>query len=174
MRALKLSLRLGAGEDRAGSLLLVLPVGDRAAMQTAPDGVDDGWRTRLADAVTAASVPVAAVLARLTLSLKDMDALRPGLVLPLPPDAVARVSLESAPCRILMRGQLGRARGMRALRLSDPVTGDVPDPVWRTRAMPPPLGGLVAERPVPPAPAAVAPDGDNAAPLNDRFKRAAG
>lgn len=150
LRGLRLTLDLGEDAQRRGDLLLLLPrprAPDEDAVQDVPD---DGWQASLADVVLAASVPVTAVLARISLPLDLLMSMRPGQLVTLPPDALARVTLECAPGRILLRGQLGRARAARALRLGEASPGDVIDPPWQARLFDPPMQGLLNERPLPP------------------------
>lgn len=159
LRGLRLTLDLGEDAQRRGTLALMLPHPRSPVRDAVQAPADDGWQASLGNAVLAASVPVAAVLARVSLPLDMLMSMSPGQLVTLPPDALARVTLESAPGRILLRGQLGRARGARALRLAEPVAGDVIDPPWQARLIDPPMQGLVAERPAPPDAQAQTPAG---------------
>ncbi|MFW2542365.1 FliM/FliN family flagellar motor C-terminal domain-containing protein [Primorskyibacter sp. 2E107] len=62
-----------------------------------------------------------AVLAQLRMPLNKAQALKPGDLVPLPPDALDRVQLTAGQGRLVASGRLGQLNGMRAVRLCMPV-----------------------------------------------------
>src|SRR6056297_269498 len=62
-----------------------------------------------------------ASLARLTLPLSKVGALKPGDLPPLPPDALDKVEVRAGRGHLVVRGRLGQMNGLRAVRLNCPV-----------------------------------------------------
>lgn len=62
-----------------------------------------------------------ASLARVTLPLSKAEALKPGDLLPLPPDAIDKVEVMAGRSHLVARGRLGQINGLRAVRLTWPV-----------------------------------------------------
>lgn len=130
-RVFRLVLDLGSeGAAREGGVLLALPAEGRGQIEAAeaaeaeaapPDGdgapQPPGWQTQLEQAVMSAPAQLEAVLARLTLPIGEILALRPGAMLPLAPEALEQMRLEGPGGRLLMRARLGQHRGFRAVRL---------------------------------------------------------
>jgi len=124
-RVFRLVLNLGMGSAaREGGVLLALPAEGRGRFVEAELPVEDGeapqpagWPERLEQAVMSASGQVEAVLARLTLPIGAILALRPGATLPLPEDTLEQLRLEGPGGRLLARARLGQSRGFRAVRL---------------------------------------------------------
>ena len=124
-RVFRLVLDLGMGSAaREGGLLLALPAEGRGRFVEAVEGPVDGdasqpagWPERLEQAVMSASGQVEAVLARLTLPIGAILALRPGATLPLVEDTLEQLRLEGPGGRLLARARLGQNRGFRAVRL---------------------------------------------------------
>lgn len=102
----------------AGTLTLMLP--RPAPEPAARGGAGSAAGTfDMAAAAMAAPVTLDAVLDRLHLSLAEVGALRPGMVLPLGPAAIGRTELVAAGGHVGARGRLGRINGFRAVRLAD-------------------------------------------------------
>jgi flagellar motor switch protein FliM len=131
---LRLSLDLGEAA-RSGDLEFVLPLSVLDAYQA---GVDhdrvkdededqcDIWTTRMAQAAREAPAHLRAVLHRAEMSVADLAALQPGMVIPLPAGSRGTVELtfEAADMdRPLARGRLGAFEGRKAVKLTEP-----PDP----------------------------------------------
>ncbi|WP_417211337.1 FliM/FliN family flagellar motor switch protein [Antarctobacter sp.] len=64
-----------------------------------------------------------AALARITLPLSKAEALKPGDVLNLPLDALAKVEVMAGRGHLVARGRLGQLNGLRAVRLTWPGNG---------------------------------------------------
>ncbi|WP_305972239.1 MULTISPECIES: FliM/FliN family flagellar motor C-terminal domain-containing protein [unclassified Mameliella] len=64
-----------------------------------------------------------AKLARITLPLGRAEALKPGDLLTLPPDALDKVEVTAGRGDLVARGRLGQLNGLRAVRLNWPSTG---------------------------------------------------
>lgn len=125
-------LAFGAGGEREGGLLWAVPQngrgaslrrappepqaegGGRTPVQAAPD-----WGEALERAVMSAPAELAGVLHRVTLPLSAVMGLRVGTEIPIPEDALERITIEGHGRRRLSRARLGQSRGMRALRLID-------------------------------------------------------
>lgn len=108
---------------RSGVLGLILPhdpPGDGVPAVEAEAGPDPrvvAWQSALADKVMDSPVPIEAVLYRLELPLVELSRLRPDMLLPLPAQAIAAVSLEGADGRRTGTGRLGRSDGHRAVKI---------------------------------------------------------
>ncbi|AMY69224.1 flagellar motor switch protein FliM [Frigidibacter mobilis] len=129
-RVFRLVLDLGTGSAaREGGVLLALPaegrgrlteVAEMGGLQGAlpPSGTPpSGWPARMEQAVMAASGQLEAVLARLSLPIGAILALRPGATLPLAEDTLEQLRIEGPGGRLLARARLGQHRGFRAVRL---------------------------------------------------------
>jgi flagellar motor switch protein FliM len=133
-RVLAAEVRLGP-TDRRGQVLLVLPAagrGDRPAVL--PDRADvqaSQFAAALSTQVQAVDCRLDAVLARLTLPIRQIMALEPGATLTLPQAALDAVSVEALDGRALARARLGQNRGMRALKIlvaESPAHSPAPPP----------------------------------------------
>lgn len=118
-----------AGGAREGGVILALPAEGRGATpalatpQPAEDALAGPAFTRaLAEQVEGAGAVLEAVLTRVTLPLSAVMALHPGEVLALPAAALDRISFEGIDGRRVAEGKLGQNRGLRALRLTPPVS----------------------------------------------------
>lgn len=131
-RVFTLVLDLGTeGAAREGGVLLALPAEGRGqvgavaaaaalvAEDPAPHAAPEpaGWEARLEQAVLSAPGQVEAVLARLTMPIGDILALRPGATLPLALETLEQMRIEGPGGRLLARARLGQHRGFRAVRL---------------------------------------------------------
>ncbi|MBN9890076.1 FliM/FliN family flagellar motor switch protein [Salipiger abyssi] len=118
-RSFRVSVDLALGRRR-GELLLVLP--DRPHVgEAAPDaeGGDDapGPHERKMKLLP---VQMDAVLCRLSLPLGAAQRLKPGDLIPLPPEALDGVSFVAGSGAAVAGGRLGQMNGMRAVRLAWP------------------------------------------------------
>ncbi|EPX85622.1 FliM/FliN family flagellar motor switch protein [Salipiger mucosus] len=117
-RAFRVSVDLALGRRR-GELMFILPErpenGARGAEVDSP-GEPGPHEARM----KLLPVRMDAVLCRLTLSLREAEALRPGDLLPLPPEALQGVLLHAASGEAVAGGRLGQLNGMRAVRLTWP------------------------------------------------------
>ena len=128
---LTFSLRLGAGGERRGTVLVAVPATlpaaappVAAAALSAPVAEAPAQdRPTLAAAIRAAEVPVVAVLCRRTVTLRELRTLQPGSILTLPAQAIGAVQLETLSGQRLAEGRLGEDDGFFALRLTDPREG---------------------------------------------------
>lgn len=146
LRLIRAEVDLGQGARR-GSVHLALPAEGRGALPPAgPPRPEDeahghaAFAQGLAAQLAEAEARLDAVLARLRLPLSRVVALQPGEVLVLPAARIDQISLTGLDGRLLAEGKLGQNRGMRALRLGNPVAAAAP--------------------PRPAAPAPLAQDGD--------------
>ncbi|SMX49949.1 FliM/FliN family flagellar motor C-terminal domain-containing protein [Maliponia aquimaris] len=64
-----------------------------------------------------------AVLTRVKLPLRKAEALKPGDLLPLPPDVLDKVEITAGRGQLVARARLGQLNGARAVRLQWPVAG---------------------------------------------------
>lgn len=133
-RVWQLDLLLGPPPGRPAGLLWAVPAQGRFRRQPArraaepathvapaPDGDAAGaadWARRMEGTVMGTQAVLEAVLHRVTLPLAAVMAFAPGTQIPLPEDALERLSLEGAGGRRLAPARLGQHRGFRALRLS--------------------------------------------------------
>ena len=122
-RQVRLSLDPGADGRQCG-LTLLLPPATPGMEEADNPGGNARWTTDLATAVMEAPAALTAVLARLRLTLSQVEGLSVGQVLPLPGVTVASVVVESADRATLGTARLGQVAGLRAVRLELP---DVPD-----------------------------------------------
>ncbi len=133
-RVWQLDLLLGPPPGRPAGLLWAVPAQGRFRRQPvrraaepathvapAPDGDAAGaadWARRMEGTVMGTQAVLEAVLHRVTLPLAAVMAFASGTQIPLPEDALERLSLEGAGGRRLAPARLGQHRGFRALRLS--------------------------------------------------------
>jgi flagellar motor switch protein FliM len=145
-RVLGLDVSL-AGGRRAGSILLALPAegrGQPPARGPAPDpAASQAFRSALDEQVMAAPAMLDAVIARVTLPLSAVLALRAGDWLRLGPATLDRIDVQGLDGRRLCGARLGQSRGMRALRLAEAAL-----PAGRSGSAP--LVPAPAEPPAPP------------------------
>lgn len=147
-RSFRVSVDLALGRRR-GELLFVLP--DRPhAGEAGPDaeGGDDtpGPHERKMKLLP---VQMDAVLCRLSLPLGAAQRLKPGDLLPLPPEALDGVAFVAGSGAAVAGGRLGQMNGMRAVRLA------WPEGAPQAMAAPDPEGHAAApESPAPPLPVA--------------------
>ena len=107
------------GPDRKGEVMLALPLIPAPSEPAEPEtAVDSAAAARpLRDRLLNAPARLDAVLCRVSLPLSQVQALRPGEVLKLPPGVLSSTAIEVAPGRIVARATLGQMSGQRALRL---------------------------------------------------------
>ncbi len=128
-RAWAMDLKMGEGGARHGNLLWIVPAQGRGKRGLLPGGRDSAaaraedlaereWNDRLENSVCATQALMDAVLHRFTLPLSTVMALREGMTIPLPSDALTRLRIEAGG-RTLSHARLGQHSGMRALRLID-------------------------------------------------------
>lgn len=115
-----------AGDARRGSVLLALPAEGRgqgplgrAKRSDQKAAAAPGFTADLGQAVQEADCRLDAVIARVTLPLREVMALVPDQVLPLPQAALDQIALEGIDGRRVAWARLGQQKGMRALRLKD-------------------------------------------------------
>ena len=120
-RAFRIGVDMGMGAKR-GHILLVLPASGRGnpPERRGPDIADPGviWAKNLEQAVMTTPAQLEAILHRLTIPLAAVMGLKVGDVIPLPMAALGGVELDGVGGRKLAIGQLGQARGFRAVRLT--------------------------------------------------------
>jgi flagellar motor switch protein FliM len=124
------TIALDIGEAaRTGNAKLILPLATldaiRTAVQTAATDrhrPDDLWRVAMKNAAASARVPLVAVLDRRKLTLGEIEALRPGDVLPLPDGAVASVDVTIAQpggkTAVIATARVGGYRGSKVIKLT--------------------------------------------------------
>ncbi len=117
-RVFRAEVDLALGRRR-GALQLVLP--ERKPRRAAP-GTDAGPGPH-EERLSRVPVRLSAVLSRITLPLSRAEALKPGDLLSLPPDALDRVEITAGRGNHVARGRLGQLNGLRAVRLNLPVSG---------------------------------------------------
>ncbi len=118
---------LGPGV-RTGRLDLLVPARRPSPAKTgtrtnagAPD------RALMSDVALGASVVLDAVMARITLTLRDACALSPGQVLPLTPESLGAIQMTGAGAHLVAEARLGQLNGWRALRLVSSAAAPLPD-----------------------------------------------
>ncbi|WP_333817788.1 FliM/FliN family flagellar motor switch protein [Tabrizicola sp.] len=131
-RVLSAEVVLGDG-GREGRVILVLPAAGRGASPVLAPDIAEADIPQFTEALSAqvmqAGCRLDAVIGRLVLPLHQIMALQVGEVLMLPTAGLDRVSLETVEGRHLVPARLGQHRGMRALKLSEAVTGRSAAPV---------------------------------------------
>jgi len=133
-RLVRLTIDLAAAE-RQGEILLTLPV-SRVRVAVTPNlpGID--FAARLRSNVLQAEAALNAVLAQLRLPLHEAEGLEVGQILPLSGITVASVRLQGPDGRVIARGRLGQASGMRAVRLQAEEPPDMTAATLATMARP--------------------------------------
>jgi len=133
-RILRLDLDIADGR-RKGQVILALPAEGRGPKprsqpRARPDTPEQErkWQAGLSEAVSGAETLLDAQIARFRLPLQQAMALEVGMILPLGAARVDMVALIGTEGAQIAQGKLGQHRGMRALRLADPVTGRPADP----------------------------------------------
>ena len=101
---------------RTGALVLVFPW-SAAGAAPVPASAGAAWRRNWKKVLSKAEVELEAVLYRLTMPLAKLNTLEAGMVLPLPVEAIDKVSLEGGNGHRVASARLGQVNGMRALRL---------------------------------------------------------
>ncbi len=120
-RCFRLTVELGTGTTRRGSLFLALPGNDATDRDEAADPAEAvRWEQALAQSVSEAPASLGTILHRLVLPLGKALALAPGVELVLPRSALHSVDLCDAGGHILARARLGQHDGNRALCLLTP------------------------------------------------------
>jgi flagellar motor switch protein FliM len=108
---------------RNGSVGLFLPVRDKGGhkgMDAPKTGKHEHMMQRL-------PITLNATLARIAMPLVEVEALRPGDLLPLVPDVIDRIEFRAGQSAVVARGRLGQMNGMRAVRLNwPPAPGGAP------------------------------------------------
>ena len=121
-KVLKADCDLGAA--RQGRLILALPADGhgrrphRHAKQLAEPAAEMVFSAALGEQVFDADCLLHAVLARVTLSLAAIVALKEGDVVPLPSATLDRIMLEGIDGQVAGLGRLGQNRGQRAVRMT--------------------------------------------------------
>ena len=113
MRLVRLTVDLGA-EGREGTFAMVLPPAARPASDPPPA---DTFGPRLRDTVMCAPADLQAVLHRMRMTWREVETLTVGQVLPLAGITVGSVRLEGTGGRLVAQARLGRAAGLRAVRI---------------------------------------------------------
>lgn len=117
---------LGSGA-RTGRLDLLLPVRADPPKRPAASEDPDGDAAEIGDVVLGAPVTLDAVLARLTLPLRDACAFKPGQTLPLDRETLTATRLLAAGGHLVAEARLGQVNGWRALRLVSAPAAPLPD-----------------------------------------------
>ena len=114
-RLFRVSMDLALGRRR-GEMQLIFPERDlRSSSFGAPDALGPyEKRVKLLPA------KLDAVLARVRIPLRKVRGLKPGELIPLPPEVLDGVELLAGEGKIVARGRLGQLNGMRAVRLTWP------------------------------------------------------
>lgn len=122
--ALRHPLALPAPSAGSGAVAAAMTAGGAAgAGAGAGPPSDEAWHEALERAVLDAPARVDAVLARITLPLSRILALKPGLMLPVAAGQIDRIRLEGPGGRLACTGRLGQQGGMRAVRIQPPPEG---------------------------------------------------
>ena len=113
----RLTLDLAEGA-KTGAISIALP----KRVVANPTGVKPGEERALPTGnleklALGASVTLSAVLARLNHPLRDICALKPGMVLPLPAECLGQSELVAPPRHVVAEVVLGQVNGMRAVRI---------------------------------------------------------
>ena len=120
---------------RAGHILLALPADGRGArpratMMTDPvEVVEQRFTADLTDQVHASSCVLHATLCKMALPLAEVMAFQVGDVLPMSVATVDQIMFEGLNGQHIAEGRLGLNRGMRAVRLTPPVSMAMPDQI---------------------------------------------
>jgi len=144
-RACRLQLSVGPEGGRQGEILIAVPRGGTAegalpgGRRDLPRTAGPLWDARLAELAARAEARLDAVLWRGPMPLAAVADLRPGSAIPIPPDALKAVRMQTLDGRIAMTGRLGQSAGFRALRVT---------------ALGPPAAAAGGQGPAPPVPGA--------------------
>jgi flagellar motor switch protein FliM len=131
---------------RTGRLDLVMPA-RRPVTAHAPaekGQAPRAARARMSDVALGAPVVLDAVMARISLPLRDACALTVGQVLPLTPESLGAIHLTGAGGHLVAEARLGQLHGWRALRLVSSAAAPLPEmpvasaPPEQSVAKPPP------------------------------------
>ncbi|MGO4853372.1 FliM/FliN family flagellar motor switch protein [Phaeovulum sp. W22_SRMD_FR3] len=141
-RVMKVEMALGAGGDRMGNLMLVLPAQGRGpgpkalrkAAAAAPEARGSGfgndlpdmgeepsdevvWSEKMESTILGTTATLDGVLHRVTLPLSAVLGWVPGTVLPVPMAALEGLRIEGSGGRLLGHARLGQNQGFRAMRI---------------------------------------------------------
>lgn len=122
----RVTVDLGSGA-KTGQLDLLLPVRASPAQRT---GAADGpacATPEMGDVALGAPVVLDAVLARISLPLRDACAFEPGQTLPLDRETLTATRLIAAGGHLVAEARLGQVNGWRALRLVSTPSAPLPD-----------------------------------------------
>ncbi|WP_341214118.1 hypothetical protein [uncultured Limimaricola sp.] len=111
----RFSMEIGPGSGREGQLMLAVPRPDVSA-KAAPAA--DAWASALRDTVLQAPAELVAVLHRMRLPAREIEAFEPGQRLMLPGVSLGAIDLEDTQGRTVATVRLGQFAGLRAVRLS--------------------------------------------------------
>ncbi|EYD71389.1 FliM/FliN family flagellar motor switch protein [Limimaricola hongkongensis] len=114
---LRFEVEIGPGSGRGGVLVLALPGRADASCKTPPAAA---WETALRDSVLQAPAELEAVLHRMRLPARDIEALASGDLLMLPGVDLTAIRLEDGRGRQVATVRLGQRAGLRAVRLAPP------------------------------------------------------
>ncbi len=147
-----------SGGLRQGNVLLALPAAGRGRppqpkKKPANAPVDTRateWTDAMEQSVVATTARLDVVLHRITLTLAMVQTFSPGMLVPLPSDALDHLVLEGLGGRPISTGRLGQCRGHRAVRLTeaDPAGANpsalpaLPDETTAVALMRPALGSF--------------------------------
>lgn len=144
-RVLSAEVALGT-EGRVGRVLLILPAIGRGEVPVIPEGEAKAEAPHFTAALSAqvmqADCRLDAVVARLTLPLRQIMTLEVGETLVLQTAALTEISLETIDGQRVAGARLGQHRGMRAVKLNEAA-------VARTAMSPPARAVPAAEAPPP-------------------------
>ncbi|MEI4233362.1 FliM/FliN family flagellar motor C-terminal domain-containing protein [Roseovarius sp. D22-M7] len=116
-----------ASGAKTGCLDLLLPVRAAPPKRNAAADPKTGKGAEMGDIVLGAPVVLDAVLARITLPLRDACAFEPGQTLPLDREALSATRLLGAGGHLVAEARLGQVNGWRALRLVSAPSAPLPD-----------------------------------------------
>jgi flagellar motor switch protein FliM len=114
-RTMRLAMDFGVG-GRSGEVLIAVKVAP-AAQITSDENPGAEWARDLSDVVHSAPVELRAVLHRTKITLRDIEGLEVGQLLPLHGCRVNAVALEGQGRHVVARGRLGQVNGMCAIRV---------------------------------------------------------
>jgi len=122
----RVTVDLGPGA-KTGCLDLLLPVRADPPKRTAASDRGAPDTAQMGDVVLGAPIVLDAVLARLTLPLREACALKPGQTLPLDRETLTATRLVTAGGHLVAEARLGQVNGWRALRLVSAHAAPLPD-----------------------------------------------
>ena len=147
----RVTVDLGPGA-KTGWLDLLLPVRADPPKRSAPSGRRARDSARMGDVVLGAPVVLDAVLARLSLPLREACALEPGQILPLDRETLTATRLMAAGAHLVAEARLGQVNGWRALRLVSAPAAPLPD---RAEPAPDKASDTAPQAAAPPGPPAL-------------------